>query len=79
MWNINILLIKYENSDTIISFIIFISWVNDSDALKYHRILKHNFIGTNPPGFSGRPLTTIYKSNEFALRIADQIIQKLNF
>ena len=36
-------------------------------------------IGANPPGFSGKLLTTIYKQIEFTLRIADQIIQKLNF
>ena len=31
------------------------------------------------PGFSGRLLTTIYKQTEFTLRIADQLIQKMNF
>ena len=41
--------------------------------------LNEYYIGANPPGFSGRFLTTIYKQKEFTLRIADQVIQNLNF
>ena len=33
----------------------------------------------NPPEFSGRLTTTIYKQKKISLRIGDQIIQNLNF
>ena len=42
-------------------------------------LFNYIYIRANPPGFSGRLLTTIYKQKTFTLRIDDQIIQKLNF
>ena len=37
-----------------------------------------NYIRANPPEFSGRFSTTIYKQKTFTLRIDDQILQKLD-
>ena len=38
-----------------------------------------HIIHANPPEFYEKHVTSIYKQKELTLRIADQIIQKLNF